>query len=79
MRSPFFMVLPGNEHALDLSYQRSFENMRLGLDLFSRDCWKALVISGSYDMGDPLAPSTGEENREGGGLPAIYLAGITRS
>jgi hypothetical protein len=38
---------------------------------------EAFVISGRYEMGDPLAPSEGvpctpevEGNREGGGLPA---------
>jgi hypothetical protein len=31
---------------------------------------EAFVISRSYRMGDPLAPSEVEGNREGGGLPA---------
>ncbi|MBL7177667.1 MAG: hypothetical protein ISS66_17735 [Desulfobacteraceae bacterium] len=31
---------------------------------------EAFVISGCYEMGDPLAPSEVEGNREGGGLPA---------
>ena len=31
---------------------------------------EAFVISWSYGMGDPLAPSEVEGNREGGGLPA---------
>ncbi len=41
------------------------------------DWREAFVISGRYEMGDPLAPSEGvpctpevEGNREGGGLPA---------
>jgi hypothetical protein len=29
---------------------------------------EAFVISGCYEMGDPLAPSKGEGNREGGGF-----------
>jgi hypothetical protein len=37
---------------------------------FLSDCREAFVISRSYGMGDPLAPSEGEGNREGGGLPA---------
>ena len=35
---------------------------------FLSDCWKAFVISGCYGMGDPLAPSVSEGNREGGGI-----------
>jgi hypothetical protein len=31
---------------------------------------EAFVISGCYEVGDPLAPSEVEGNREGGGLPA---------
>jgi hypothetical protein len=31
---------------------------------------EAFVISGCYEMGDPLAPSEVEGNREGGGLYA---------
>ncbi|MBL7175166.1 MAG: hypothetical protein ISS66_05000 [Desulfobacteraceae bacterium] len=31
---------------------------------------EAFVVSGRYEMGDPLAPSGVEGNREGGGLPA---------
>jgi hypothetical protein len=31
---------------------------------------EAFVISGCYEMGDPLAPSEVEGNREGGDLPA---------
>ena len=31
---------------------------------------EAFVISGCYEMGDPLAPSEVEGNREGGGLSA---------
>jgi hypothetical protein len=37
---------------------------------FLSDCREAFVISWSYGMGDPLAPSEVEGNREGGGLPA---------
>ncbi len=44
---------------------------------FLSDCREAFVISWSYGMGDPLAPSEGvpcrpevEGNREGGGLSA---------
>ncbi|MBL7177280.1 MAG: hypothetical protein ISS66_15770 [Desulfobacteraceae bacterium] len=38
---------------------------------FLSDWWEAFVISGRYEMGDPLAPpSEVEGNREGGGLPA---------
>jgi hypothetical protein len=42
---------------------------------FLSDCREAFVISGRYEMGDPLAPSEGvpcmpevEGNREGGGF-----------
>jgi hypothetical protein len=37
---------------------------------FLSDWWEAFVISGRYEMGDPLAPSEVEGNREGGGLSA---------
>ncbi len=37
---------------------------------FLSDWWEAFVISGCYEMGDPLAPSEVEGNREGGGLSA---------
>jgi hypothetical protein len=37
---------------------------------FLSDWWEVFVISGCYEMGDPLAPSEVEGNREGGGLPA---------
>jgi hypothetical protein len=37
---------------------------------FLSDWWEAFVISGCYEMGDPLAPRVVEGNREGGGLPA---------
>ena len=46
-----------------------------------RDDWrKAYVISNSFGMGDPLAYRFEEAGRtaEGGGLPAVFLAGITR-
>jgi hypothetical protein len=33
---------------------------------FLSDWWEAFVISGCYEMGDPLAPSEVEGNREGG-------------
>ncbi len=33
---------------------------------FRDDCWEAYVISNSYGMGDPLAPSGAEGNSEGG-------------
>jgi hypothetical protein len=33
---------------------------------FLSDWWEAFVISGRYEMGDPLAPSEVEGNREGG-------------
>jgi hypothetical protein len=35
---------------------------------FLSDWWEAFVISGRYEMGDPLAPSDSERNREGGGF-----------
>jgi hypothetical protein len=35
---------------------------------FQSDCRKAYVISKSYGMGDPLAPSEAEENSGGGRL-----------
>jgi len=37
---------------------------------FLSDWWEAFAISGCYEMGDPLAPSEVEGNREGGGLSA---------
>ncbi len=37
---------------------------------FLSDWWEAFVVSGCYEMGDPLAPSEVEGNREGGGLSA---------
>jgi hypothetical protein len=37
---------------------------------FLSDWREAFVISWSYGMGDPLAPSGVEGNREGGGLSA---------
>jgi len=37
---------------------------------FLSDWWEAFVISRCYEMGDPLAPSEVEGNREGGGLYA---------
>ncbi len=37
---------------------------------FLSDWWEAFVISGCYEMGDPLAPSEVEVNSEGGGLYA---------
>jgi hypothetical protein len=37
---------------------------------FLSDWWEAFVISGCYEMGDPLAPSECEGNREGGGSRA---------
>jgi hypothetical protein len=46
-----------------------------------RDDWReAYVISNSYGMGDPLASRFSEAGRtaEGGGLPAVFMAGITR-
>jgi hypothetical protein len=52
-------------------------------DLFCSDWWEAYLISWSYGMGDPTAPSEGEGNSEGGGR-AVYRepvgerAGITR-
>ena len=47
---------------------------------FQCDCREAYVISNSYGMGDPLASHFREVGRtaEGGGLPAVPLAGITR-
>jgi hypothetical protein len=33
---------------------------------FLSDWWEAFVISRRYEMGDPLAPSEVEGNREGG-------------
>jgi hypothetical protein len=35
---------------------------------FLSDWWEAFIISGCYEMGDPLAPSEVEGNREGGGF-----------
>ena len=35
---------------------------------FRRDWRKAFVLSARYGMRDPLAPSLGEGNREGGGI-----------
>jgi hypothetical protein len=38
---------------------------------FLSDCREAFVISWSYGMGDPLAPSEVEGNREGGGFTRL--------
>jgi hypothetical protein len=50
---------------------------------FLSDWWEAFVISGCYEMGDPLAPSEVEGNREsrgtGRGEACPPLAGFTRS
>jgi hypothetical protein len=47
---------------------------------FRCDWREAYVISYSYGMRDPLAFRFREAGRtaEGGGLPAVFLAGITR-
>ena len=47
---------------------------------FLSDWREGYVISNSYGMGDPLASRFKEAGRtaEGGGLPAGFLAGITR-
>ncbi len=47
---------------------------------FLSDCREAFVISWSYGMGDPLASRSEGSGRtaEGGGLPAVIVAGITR-
>ena len=42
-------------------------NSGQGWDLFWSDWREAFLISGSYGMGDPMAPSEGEGNSEGGG------------
>jgi hypothetical protein len=53
---------------------------RMGMMSFQSDCREAYVISNSYGMGDPLASRFSEAGRtaEGGGLPAVFLASITR-
>jgi hypothetical protein len=38
--------------------------------LFCSDWREAFLISWSYGMGDPMAPSESEGNSEGGGVPA---------
>jgi len=54
---------------------------------FLSDWWEAFVISWSYGMGDPLAPSEVEGNSGGGRLarqesrwasPPRFLSGFTR-
>jgi len=45
---------------------------------FLSDCREAFVISWSYGMGDPLAPSEVEGNREGGGFTRPQLLVMTR-
>ena len=42
-------------------------NSGQGWDLFWSDWREAFLISGSYGMGDPMAPSDSEGNSEGGG------------
>jgi hypothetical protein len=59
-------------------------NSGQGWDLFWSDWREAFLISGSYGMGDPMAPSEGEGNSEGGGCARRIAsrqakrAGITR-
>jgi len=59
-------------------------NSGQGWDLFWSDWREAFLISGSYGMGDPMAPSEGEGNSEGGGSARRIAsrqakrAGITR-
>jgi hypothetical protein len=45
-------------------------NSGQGWDLFWSDWREAFLISGSYGMGDPMAPSVCEGNSEGGGRAA---------
>jgi hypothetical protein len=42
---------------------------------FLSDWWEAFVISGRYEMGDPLAPSEVEGNREGDPLAPSEVEG----
>ncbi len=42
--------------------------MKKVMTSFLSDWWEAFVISRCYEMGDPLAPSEVEGNREGGGF-----------
>ena len=59
-------------------------NLGQGWDLFWSDWREAFLISWSYGMGDPMAPSEGEGNSEGGGSARRIAsreakrAGITR-
>jgi hypothetical protein len=46
---------------------------------FLSDWWEAFVISGRYEMGDPLAPSEVEGNREGGACPSVPLQSGVRN
>jgi hypothetical protein len=46
---------------------------------FLSDWWEAFVISGRYEMGDPLAPSEVEGNREGGRLVRLRRASPGRN
>jgi len=45
---------------------------------FLSDCREAFVISWSYRMGDPLAPSEVEGNREEGGIVYGFWKGVCR-
>ena len=45
---------------------------------FLSDWREAFVVSGGYGMGDPLAPSGVEGNREGGGITRPELLETTR-
>jgi hypothetical protein len=46
--------------------------------LVQQEGTEALVISQCYEMGDPLAPSKCEENREGAGVTRQQLFEMTR-
>ncbi len=61
-------------------YKIFLHKKRMVMRSFQDDWREAYVISDSYRMGDPLASRFGEAGRtaEGGGLPAFFLAGITR-
>jgi hypothetical protein len=45
---------------------------------FLSDWWEAFVISGCYEMEDPLAPSEVEGTREGAGIVYGFWKGVCR-
>ncbi len=60
------MLFGSSGKCILIIYGYIYHIMQEGHDVFSSDWWEVFVISGCYEMGDPLAPSEVEGNREGG-------------